>query len=82
MNRGADAALTDMTLAAKLEPMEAIRTDIEADEAQAAAFEILRPDGSERLFHEASGGTGDAEALGSEAAAALRGRAGPGFFDA
>ena len=44
--------------------------------------EILRPDGSERLFHEVSGRIADAEEMGAEAAAVLRSRAGPGFFDA
>ncbi len=43
--------------------------------------EILRPDGSESLRDEISGGIGDAERLGSELAARLRGRAGPGFFE-
>ena len=43
--------------------------------------EILRPDGSERLDHALAGGAGDAAAMGAEAAAVLRGRAGPGFFD-
>jgi hydroxymethylbilane synthase len=42
--------------------------------------EILRPDGSERLAHAAEGAIGDAAALGSEVAAVLRARAGPGFF--
>ena len=44
--------------------------------------EILRPDGSECLAHEVAGGVADAAALGAEAAAVLRGRAGPGFFAA
>ena len=44
--------------------------------------EILRPDGSESLRHAADGAAGDAEAIGAEAAASLRGRAGPGFFAA
>ncbi len=43
--------------------------------------EILRPDGSECLVHELRGAAGDGAALGAEAAAELRGRAGPGFFD-
>ena len=43
--------------------------------------EILRPDGSECLAHALAGDVGDAAALGAEAAAVLRGRAGPGFFD-
>ena len=43
--------------------------------------EILRPDGSECLAHGVAGAVGDAAALGAEAAAVLRGRAGPGFFD-
>ena len=42
--------------------------------------EILRPDGSERLAHASEGATGDGDALGAEAAAVLRGRAGPNFF--
>ncbi|MFT3972331.1 MAG: hydroxymethylbilane synthase [Amaricoccus sp.] len=42
--------------------------------------EILRPDGSERLAHEIDGAAGDGDALGAAAAAALRGRAAPGFF--
>ena len=44
--------------------------------------EILRPDGSEALAYEASGAASDGAALGAEAAAVLRGRAGPGFFAA
>jgi len=44
--------------------------------------EILRPDGSECLTHEALGLAGDGPALGAAVAATLRGRAGPGFFDA
>ena len=44
--------------------------------------EILRPDGSEALAHEVSGPAADGPALGAEAAAVLRGRAGPGFFAA
>ena len=42
--------------------------------------EILRPDGSERLAHAVEGDVAEAAALGSEAAAVLRGRAGPDFF--
>lgn len=42
--------------------------------------EILRPDGSERLADEREGAAGDGATLGAEAAAVLRGRAGPGFF--
>ena len=42
--------------------------------------EILRPDGSEAIAHELSGAAADGPALGAEAAAVLRGRAGPGFF--
>ena len=42
--------------------------------------EILRPDGSEALAHEIAGASATAAALGAEAAAVLRGRAGPGFF--
>jgi hydroxymethylbilane synthase len=44
--------------------------------------EILRPDGSEALGHEVAGSAADGAAMGAEAAAALRGRAGPGFFAA
>jgi hydroxymethylbilane synthase len=44
--------------------------------------EILRPDGSERLDHRVAGAAVDAAALGAEAARALRGRAGSGFFAA
>lgn len=42
--------------------------------------EILRPDGSERLAYACEGAATDGDALGAEAAAVLRGRAGPGFF--
>ncbi len=44
--------------------------------------EIIRPDGSERLATERRGPAGDAAAMGRDAAEELRGRAGPGFFDA
>ncbi len=44
--------------------------------------EILRPDGSECLTHALDGAVPDGARIGAEAAAALRGRAGPGFFDA
>ncbi len=44
--------------------------------------EILRPDGSERLTWSGSAPASDGPALGAAAAADLRGRAGPGFFDA
>lgn len=44
--------------------------------------EILRPDGSECLSDEVSGAVADGEGMGREAAARLRGRAGPGFFAA
>jgi hydroxymethylbilane synthase len=53
--------------------------EIDGDRLRLRA-EILRPDGSECLAHALEGGTGDAEALGSEAAAVLRRRAGPHFF--
>ncbi|SET60948.1 hydroxymethylbilane synthase [Oceanicella actignis] len=43
--------------------------------------EILRPDGSERLATEREGPASDGAAMGADAAAELRGRAGPGFFD-
>jgi hydroxymethylbilane synthase len=42
--------------------------------------EILRPDGSECLDHALDGPAADGPAMGAEAAAVLRGRAGPGFF--
>jgi hydroxymethylbilane synthase len=42
--------------------------------------EILRPDGSERLAHAATGAVSEAAGIGAEAARVLRGRAGPGFF--
>src|SRR5919106_2095220 len=40
-----------------------------------------RPDGSECLRAERTGAPGDAEALGEDAGAELKARAGPGFFD-
>ena len=43
--------------------------------------EIIRPDGSERLATERSGAAADGAALGADAAAELRAKAGPGFFD-
>jgi len=43
--------------------------------------EIIRPDGSERLTAERRGPVADAAAMGADAAAELRSRAGPGFFD-
>ncbi|MHA3978319.1 hydroxymethylbilane synthase [Halovulum sp. GXIMD14794] len=43
--------------------------------------EIIRPDGSESLTTEAEGAIDDGAAMGAAAAAELRGRAGPGFFD-
>ena len=43
--------------------------------------EIIRPDGSERLATERTGLVSEAAAMGADAAAELRGRAGPGFFD-
>ena len=43
--------------------------------------EILRPDGSEALAEALDGLAADGPAMGAAAAAALRGRAGPGFFD-
>jgi hydroxymethylbilane synthase len=55
--------------------------ELEGDRLRLRA-EILRPDGSECLAHALAGAVTDAEALGAEAAAVLRGRAGPGFFDA
>ncbi len=42
--------------------------------------EIIRPDGSECLDHALEGPARDGMALGAEAAAVLRSRAGPGFF--
>ncbi len=44
--------------------------------------EIIRPDGSERIATERRGPASDAAAMGRDAAEELRGRAGPGFFDA
>ena len=44
--------------------------------------EIIRPDGSERLATERRGPADGAAAMGRDAAEELRGRAGPGFFDA
>jgi hydroxymethylbilane synthase len=46
------------------------------------AGEILRPDGSESHLARREGPLADAVALGEDAAAELRGRAGPGFFQA
>ena len=43
--------------------------------------EIIRPDGSECLTTERRGALSDAAAMGADAAAELRGRAGPGFFE-
>lgn len=44
--------------------------------------EILRPDGSERLCGARCGLLADAASMGADLAGELRGRAGPGFFDA
>ena len=44
--------------------------------------EIIRPDGSERLATERRGPLAEAAAMGTDAAAELRTRAGPGFFEA
>ena len=44
--------------------------------------EIIRPDGSERLATERRGPLAAAAAMGADAAAELRARAGPGFFEA
>jgi hydroxymethylbilane synthase len=44
--------------------------------------EIVRPDGSERLFTERRGPASDAEAMGADAAEELRAKGGTGFFDA
>ncbi len=44
--------------------------------------EIVRPDGSERIATERNGPVSDAAAMGLDAAEELRGRAGPGFFEA
>ncbi|HSF96304.1 MAG TPA: hydroxymethylbilane synthase [Thermohalobaculum sp.] len=44
--------------------------------------EIIRPDGSECLTTERHGTLADAAEMGADAAAELRRRAGPGFFDA
>jgi hydroxymethylbilane synthase len=43
---------------------------------------VARPDGSEVLAAERRGGARDALALGEDAGRELRGRAGPGFFEA
>jgi len=43
--------------------------------------EIIRPDGSERLATERECPVSDGAAMGADAAAELRGRAGPGFFE-
>ncbi|MXU64573.1 hydroxymethylbilane synthase [Oceanomicrobium pacificus] len=43
--------------------------------------EIIRPDGSECLTESGAAPVADAARLGADLAAALRGRAGPGFFD-
>ncbi|MBL8570928.1 MAG: hydroxymethylbilane synthase [Phreatobacter sp.] len=53
-------------------------------EAGRIAFtgEILRPDGSESHVARREGAVADAAALGEDAAAELKGRAGPGFFQA
>ncbi len=42
--------------------------------------EIIRPDGSEALLETVSGNASDGAEMGSEAAAILLGKAGPGFF--
>ena len=44
--------------------------------------EIIRPDGSERIATERRGPIAAAAEMGQDAAAELRARAGPGFFDA
>ena len=44
--------------------------------------EIIRPDGSERLATERRGEVADAAIMGADAAAELRAKAGPGFFEA
>jgi len=44
--------------------------------------EIIRPDGAERHATERRGPAADAAAMGADAAAELRARGGPGFFDA
>ena len=44
--------------------------------------EIVRPDGTERVATERRGPASDAEAMGADAAAELRGRGGRDFFDA
>jgi hydroxymethylbilane synthase len=43
--------------------------------------EIIRPDGSERLAAERTGPPADGAAMGADAAAELRAKAGPGFFE-
>ena len=41
---------------------------------------LTRPDGSEVLFTERHGGTGDAVTMGRDAGQELKRRGGPGFF--
>ena len=43
--------------------------------------EIIRPDGSERIACALEGAAADGPAMGTAAAAELRAKAGPGFFD-
>jgi hydroxymethylbilane synthase len=50
------------------------------DDRIAFRGQIVRPDGSESLDCALDGPAGDAARIGAEAAAALRGRAGPGFL--
>jgi hydroxymethylbilane synthase len=42
---------------------------------------VVKPDGSEAFEATREGSVGDAERLGTDAGAELKGRAGPGFFD-
>ncbi|HUS54879.1 MAG TPA: hydroxymethylbilane synthase [Thermohalobaculum sp.] len=51
------------------------------DETLRFRGEIIRPDGSERLATERRGPLSEAAAIGTDAAAELRSRAGPGFFE-
>lgn len=60
-------------------PIAALAT-LDGDAVSLRAL-IVRPDGSELLETARAGGRSDAEHLGADAAAELRARAGPGFFD-
>lgn len=60
-------------------PIAALAT-LEADGGLRLRGQILTPDGARSLEAERRGAPAEAEALGADAAAELRGRAGPGFF--